>query len=293
MIMRGGNVIMNGASISVVVPNYNNEKFLKECIESIVRQKYPIEEIIIVDDCSADDSVNLVREFQNKVRCPEIKLISLDRNQGVSHARNVGLEAARGEYITFLDADDCCFDEYKIANEMELICRYRENGQDIAAYSRVIHIDETGDVIKSKEARRAYNGNLFIRLLRTYDTKIIPRDYCIRTELIRKAGGYREDMSLYEDYELTLRLSKKTEFYDTNKNGTAYRIKENGLSDRSVRESDKVFFGIFREYAADLPTIRRISCYMYKRVSWIKRRTKTAVYQRLVKRENRNAEISN
>lgn len=278
---------MKQTTVSVVVPNYNNEKYLKYCIESISKQVFPIKELIIVDDGSTDRSINVIREAQKEYDNIPIRLIALEENKGVSYARNVGLKEAEGEYITFLDADDCCYDKFKIANEIALICKYEGMGKDIAAYSKVILIDEKGEVIKNTRARKAYNGNLFMKLLKTVDTTIIPRDYCIRTDLLRQAGGYRDDMSLYEDYELTLRISKKIEFYDTGQNGTGYRIKNNGLSDRAWWYSDKVFWHIFCEYAGGLSFPIKAVCYIQKIGSWLFRRTKIFIYDQTVNRINK------
>ena len=269
-------------SISIVIPNYNNEKYLRACIASVSKQAYPVKELIIVDDCSTDQSIRVIMEAQQQYNNIPIRLIALDKNEGVSHARNVGIQGAEGEYITFLDADDCCYDEFKIANEMALIFQYKEIGKDIAAYSKVVLIDENGELIRNTKERKPYSGKLFMKLLKTVDTAIVPRDYCIRTDLLRQAGGYREDMSLYEDYELALRISKEIEFYATGQVGTAYRIKNNGLSDKPWQYSDKVFWHIFREYARELVFPVKAVCYGRKVCSWMFKRAKTFIYDHLV-----------
>lgn len=102
----------NKIDISVIIPLYNSEKYIKNTVQSIVKQEnhglhY---EIIIVDDCSVDNSINVVRSLN----CPNIRLIALEKNGGTANARNVGLEAASGEWIQFLDSDDTiCNDLYQ------------------------------------------------------------------------------------------------------------------------------------------------------------------------------------
>lgn len=89
--------------ISVVIPVYNVEKYLKECLESVLNQTYKNLEIILVDDGSKDSSGEICDEYAK--RDSRIKVIH-KKNGGLSDARNAGIDAARGEYITFVDSDD-------------------------------------------------------------------------------------------------------------------------------------------------------------------------------------------
>ena len=89
--------------ISIIVPFYNGEKYLKECIESFINQTFTDFEVILVDDGSVDGSVAVAKELMAKDG--RIKLIS-QQNKGVSTARNVAMKEASGEYFMFVDADD-------------------------------------------------------------------------------------------------------------------------------------------------------------------------------------------
>lgn len=88
-------------SVAVIVPVFNGSRTLVDCIESLLSQTIPLAEIIAVDDCSADDSVALLKRT-----FPQITLIRLPRNSGVGYARNVGVAAACSDLIAFLDQDD-------------------------------------------------------------------------------------------------------------------------------------------------------------------------------------------
>ena len=89
--------------ISVIVPVFNAEKYIENCILSILNQTYPHFELILIDDGSTDRSMSICQQFENKDQ--RIKVLH-QSNQGVSSARNLGLLSARGDYITFVDADD-------------------------------------------------------------------------------------------------------------------------------------------------------------------------------------------
>lgn len=89
--------------VSVVVTNYNTEKYLYRCLDSIVKQTLEDIEIIIINDGSTDNSIDIIREFEDKDS--RIKVFDIE-NQGVSHARNLGLSNASGDYVIFIDSDD-------------------------------------------------------------------------------------------------------------------------------------------------------------------------------------------
>ena len=95
--------------ISVIVPIYNVEKYLKQCIDSIINQTYKKLEIILVDDESPDECGIICDEYQKKDS--RVRVIH-KKNGGVSSARNVGIDIATGKWITFIDSDDWIDEEY-------------------------------------------------------------------------------------------------------------------------------------------------------------------------------------
>ena len=95
--------------ISIIVPAYNSEKFIDNCIQSLVEQTVEDIEIIIVDDGSVDNTPNLLKRWQNKDK--RIKIIT-QTNQKQGSARNRGIEIAQGEYIGFIDSDDWVETDY-------------------------------------------------------------------------------------------------------------------------------------------------------------------------------------
>ena len=93
--------------ISIIMPVYNKEKYIKKAIESILNQTFKDWEMLIIDDGSTDDSLAVCRIFED----PRIHVISTE-NGGVSHARNIGVDKAQGEYLTFVDGDDYLAADY-------------------------------------------------------------------------------------------------------------------------------------------------------------------------------------
>ena len=94
---------MKNNLISIIVPIYNSENYIKKCLDSILAQTYSNLEVILIDDGSTDNSYNICKDYQKK----DNRIVLLQqKNAGVSRARNHGLEVAKGEYIGFVDSDD-------------------------------------------------------------------------------------------------------------------------------------------------------------------------------------------
>ncbi len=93
--------------VSIVMPNYNGAPYIQETVESVLAQSYENWELLFVDDCSTDNSLEVIRSFSDK----RIQVLSTGSNSGAARARNVAIEAARGKYIAFLDSDDLWFPE--------------------------------------------------------------------------------------------------------------------------------------------------------------------------------------
>ena len=98
--------------ISIVVPTYNNEKFLDKCVESILSQTYHEFELLIINDGSTDNTINVLQPYLKKDK--RIKLHNT-KNKGVSSARNLGISKAKGEYICFIDSDDWVEKDYLVS----------------------------------------------------------------------------------------------------------------------------------------------------------------------------------
>ena len=238
-------------SLSVIIPNYNKVQYLNKCIESVINQTLKPDEIIIVDDCSTDGSQILISGLKEKYDI--IKSIYLDENAGVSNARNVGLNAASSEYVSFLDSDDYYYADYKLEKEMALIKEYDMKGQDIVSYSAMVIVSEYDNPLYIPVLKKPWylNGNIFVQFVSRIKTETIPRDYIVKKSVIEEVGAYSFPKNLYEDLDLLFRLSKKVPFYCTLGYGTAYVQTKDGLSKAAALEHTETIQSIVDTYKKD------------------------------------------
>lgn len=137
----------NQALVSVIIPVYNVEKFLRECVDSVINQTYENLEIILVDDGSTDSSGKICDEYVDK---DERVTVVHQKNGGLSQARNRGLEESTGEYIYFLDSDD-----YITENSFEILLGIVEkDGSDIVFFDAKSFADTNDFVVKQNYIRK-------------------------------------------------------------------------------------------------------------------------------------------
>lgn len=134
---------MEKGLVSIITPVYNAEKFISKTIESVVNQTYKNWELILIDDGSSDQSVSLIHQWQLKHK--NIHCIQLSKNSGAAVARNVGISAARGQYIAFIDSDDWWL-ENKLLRQINFM---RRNHYGFS-YTNFALINEKGEIVKEK-----------------------------------------------------------------------------------------------------------------------------------------------
>lgn len=244
---------MKDISLSVVIPVYNKEKYIEQAINSILEQTYLPQEIILVDDCSTDGSCAQIEAMQEK--SDRIKLIRLEKNSGVSHARNVGWKNAIASYVTFMDADDFYWNRDKLRYEYKLTKEYLDKGLQICAYSKIMRVEQNGSPCNQKDLRKSRfsEGAILKPLLEWVDFETAPRDYWVPRESMEAIGGYDENRNQYEDLDVLYKLAARLPFYCTFQYGTAYRKVEGGLSTDRNGSLEKNFREVFQNNVTLLP----------------------------------------
>ena len=181
-------------TVSAIIPTHNRSGSIIRALKSVYAQQTALDEIIVVDDGSTDDTAELI-----KCEFPEALLISQERH-GVSHARNRGVDAAQGEWLAFLDSDDEWLPN-KIQAQLEMV-----SGN---SGSLIVHSDEiwirNGKRVNPMKKHKKHGGWIFEHCLER--CVISPSSVLLHCSLFHEFGNFDETLPVCEDYDLWLRLT--------------------------------------------------------------------------------------
>lgn len=221
--------------VSVIMPNYNSERFLKQTIESVLNQTYSNLELLIVDDCSTDNSITIIKQYQEKDN--RVKLFENEINRGCAYSRNLALRKAKGEWIAFLDSDDLWKPE-KLEKQLAFMVN---NGYDFS-YTKYNRVDENNIDLKEvvsgpkvvtrrKIFRYCYIGCL-TAMYKAESMGIIQVEDAI-------ANGRN-------DYALWLKAGKIRNCFLLDEVLSTYRLRKKSLSHGSFKRLLKYQYQLFR-----------------------------------------------
>jgi glycosyltransferase involved in cell wall biosynthesis len=202
--------------ISVVIPCYNSASFLPQALQSVRDQSRAVDEIIVVDDASTDDSASVAREA--RVTC-----ISLESNVGPGAARNHGISAATGDLIAFLDADDY-WNPTHVDDVAGLLERYPES---MVAFSRIRRFGDE-DLVAPQYVPAGPPSNMFWQLIE--ENIVAQSSAVVRRDILVRNGCYSSQLRYSEDYDLWLRLARRYPFVCTSDVTACYRVHPNQAS---------------------------------------------------------------
>jgi len=184
--------------VSVVIPVYNCERFVGAAIESVLAQSYRPFEIIAVDDGSTDGTRDVLRSFAQHIT------VLTQPNKGVSAARNAGVQASRGRYVAFLDADDLWVAD-KLARQVSLLERHPSA---VACYSDHSVIDGKGSTVSPTAALFGPRcSGVITKALLEFTVIVTPSVLMARRSALDRTGPFREGLRIAEDLNIWLRLS--------------------------------------------------------------------------------------
>lgn len=205
--------------VSVIMPAFDSGRYIAQAIDSVVGQSHPGWELIVVDDCSRDDTVSIVESYAHQE--PRIVLIRNQQNQGVAATRNRALEAAKGEFVAFLDSDD-----YWQPDKLEKQLAYMLAEGVLICCSSYTRVDEDGNAlgkvtppgsIRYKDLLKSnFIGNLTgmynVRALGKVFFKPVPHEDYVAWLTVLKSGHdaycIRESLACYRVYDQSTSANK-------------------------------------------------------------------------------------
>ena len=221
---------LNNINISVIIPTYNRASTIAQCIESVISQTYPVDEIIIIDDHSTDDTIKLLNKFGDKV-----SILSTEKQSGAQAARNIGIKAAKSDWIAFLDSDDEWLPN-KIKEQIATLKTANNNLMTVVhsdCYIKNINSDDT----KHWKLDKIDGENVYKQLLAKSST-FFPAILTSKKALA-KINFLDENVPSYHEWDTAIRLAKYCRFIHIQEPLFTYNIHQNTIS----KNSDKSIQG--------------------------------------------------
>ena len=258
---------MNGL-VSIIMPNYNCGGFVSETVNSVLAQTYTDWELLIVDDCSTDNSVEVIKSLSESD--DRIKLFISERNGGAAAARNRALREAKGKWIAFLDSDDLW-----TADKLEKQIDFMEKNGYKFSFTRYMHIDENSEPIgievtgpekltKRKMRRCCYPGCLTVM----YDAETVGL-----IQIPDEIGNGEND------YAIWLEAVKKADCYYLDEILAKYRVRGNSLSHKASKSKLMHNFYVLHRvgekrgaFVSALATFKNSAYTVFKKMHFVKRK---------------------
>ena len=185
---------MSHPLVSVIIPTYNRSSLVLEAVESVFKQTFVDFELIVVDDGSIDGTAEALNQYKGQV------VYSFQDNRGVSTARNLGIQMARGQWIAFLDSDDLWLPG-KLDSQIQF---FSQNPEALICQTEEIWI-RNGRRFNPLKKHQKYSGDIFVPSLRL--CLVSPSAVMIKRDLFERVGYFDEALPACEDYDLWLRIS--------------------------------------------------------------------------------------
>lgn len=207
--------------VSIIIPVFNTEAHIDQTIDCLLRQNYQNFEVIIINDCSEDNTLFKI----NKIKDPRFKIINLKKNKGVAFCRNLGMRKSSGKYISFLDSDDL-FKPTKLNDQISFMEKLNLD----FSYTKYDIINSSGSVIKKVRLRRVNNFENFVKNTSiATSTMMMKKDIIKTTKFDKRAFGF-------DDYLFKCKILKKIIRVDLLESTlSSYRIRKKSLSSNSFR----------------------------------------------------------
>lgn len=203
----------NNGKVSVIIPVYNGEKYIRNAIDSVINQTYRNFEIVVANDGSTDNTVEILKEYGDKIRWKS------QENKGPASAKKFGTSMAKGEYLAYLDSDDMFLPD-KLKQQVDYLDKHPEVG---LVYSGYYQVDEKGEIVKLISCNKK-------KALLIQQNYVPTSGVMCRRECIDNVGVFDEDLGSNYDWDMWLRISEKYPIHCISKPLFKYRVHGENIS---------------------------------------------------------------
>lgn len=238
------------ARVSIIIPVYNTEQYVKTAIQSVLNQTYTDWELILVNDASTDGSLRILK----KIQCHDkrIQVIDIPQNSGAAHARNIGMKLAKGDYLSFLDSDDI----WEPTFLESLVSKVEQNSDIKFIYSGSDEFDENDNIVNVQDDYKSGKFDVFIHKSGELRFPFNMDSFVVKRSLIEKFDIlFPERYQICEDTCFLLKILCITPAYYVPEILTHYRKHANSATTSSWSakrwESTVLMFNDAERYCPD------------------------------------------
>jgi alpha-1,3-rhamnosyltransferase len=284
---------MNDPLVTLCTPIYNHEPFLEDYFQSIINQTYQNIQLILIDDCSTDDSTKVVERWLERLEARFNSFVYIPRkvNMGLIYNCNDGLSLAEGKYFCIFASDDVMFPK-----NIEEKVNFLENNPEYAmvfsnTYAGMEPSEKKIKHFSSKTNPDAFHGDIFYELI-NYGCFIPAPSVVSKKEIIEEVGGY-DNQYAFEDYVMWIKIAHKYKIGYINEPLVFYRFSPNSLSrsaesyEKLIQSTEKLLINVQVEYGVNTE-IGLENLYSFAAISFFfkNNRTKYKEYRNKLKKKH-------
>jgi len=185
-------------NVDVIIPVYNNSRYLEDALASCMLQTYKTFKVFVVDDNSTEDIESVINKFKNVI---DITYIKNDENFGPSKSRNIGISMGKGELVSFLDSDDV-WDENKLSRSVNIFYIDKSVGMTCGNYRIWVNRRKVMSPFYKKSIKVDFDALKKVNF-------VASGSVTVRRKVLEDVGLFNENYKIAEDYDLWIRISKK------------------------------------------------------------------------------------
>lgn len=231
---------MSKPLVTVFIPVYNCELYIKQCLDSVINQTYDNLDILIIDDGSTDKSISIIESYRDN----RIRLIKNNVNRGIPYTRNKGISESRGKYMAIMDADDIC-NKYRIEKQVEILEKYEDIDVVSSYHKTFTNLNDLNEnkveriyiylkkMIKGNQNKPLTDEQIKIGLL--FSCVFANPASMIRLTTLKEHDiKYNKDCFVAQDYELWTQISKIGKFHLIDEELLYYRFGHENITKTSM-----------------------------------------------------------